>query len=249
MTDDRKWPLLHVSELGDVPPPAWLVEGMFTDGLTVMYGPPGGGKTFLALSMALSIGSGHRWHGRPVGRTPVVYVSGEGVGGLDRRVRAWCIAEGVASSQVYVVPFGVRFGQDREHAVALRGDVHSTGAGLVVIDTLARSMAGADENSSHDMGQHVQALDWLRDKTGCGVLVVHHSGVEGSRPRGSSALFGAADTLIRVEGSGPMVEVSCEKQKDAAPFRREMFELVPAGLSVALSPRRVPVAASVSTPY
>ena len=249
MTGDRLWPLYHVSELDGVPEPAWLVSGVLTDGLTVMYGPPGAGKTFLAVSMALSIGAGHRWHSHEVERKPVVYVSGEGVGGLNRRVHAWSIAEGVVAPQVYVVPFGVRFGQDREHTTALRADIHATGAGLLVIDTLARSMAGADENSSKDMGQHVQALDWLREKTGCGVLVVHHSGVDGSRPRGSTALFGAADTLIRVDGEGSHIGVSCEKQKDSVPFRRMMFELAPAGDSVALARRNVPVAASVPTPF
>ena len=241
MSEDRPWPLYHISELGSLPEPKWLVDRHVTDGLTVIYGPPGAGKTFVALSMSLSIGSGRRWHGHGVATAPVVYVSGEGVGGLHRRVQAWKHAEGVADSKVYVVPFGVRFGGEQSHAVGLRGDVHATGAGLVVIDTLARSMAGSDENSSQDMGQHVQALDWLRDRTGCGVIVVHHSGVEGSRPRGSTALFGAADTLIRVDGDGSRVDMSCEKQKDAPPFAREHFALVEAGPSVSLSPRAVSI--------
>lgn len=235
---DRLWPLLSEAELGDVPEPSWLVDGVLTDGLTVVYGAPKAGKTFLALSLALSIGSGHSWHGRKSSRGPVVYVSGEGVGGLHKRVQGWKVAEGVAASQLYVIPFGVRFGSDREHTVGLRGDLHSTGAKLLVIDTLARSMAGADENSAQDMGRHVQALDWLRDKTGCGVLVLHHSGVSGERPRGSTALFGAADTLIRVDGDGTNVDVTCEGQKDAAPFRRMSFGLSQAGPSVALSPRQ-----------
>ena len=250
MTDDRLWPLYHISELGDVPAPKWLVDGMVTDGMTVVYGPPGAGKTFLALSMAMSLGSGHGWHGRQVEQTPVVYVSGEGVGGLDRRIHGWQIAEGVTTSKVYVVPFGVRFGGEREHATALRADIHACGAGLLVVDTLARSMAGSDENSSLDMGRHIQALDWLREKTGCGVLIVHHSGVEGSRPRGSTALFGAADTLIKVEGDGRMVQVSCEKQKDAAPFRKVWFELATAGKSVSLARREKGAAvASMPSPF
>jgi len=250
VTEDRLWPLLHISELGSIPPPKWLVDGIFSDGLTVMYGVPGGGKTFLALSLAMSIGSGHAWHGHKVEKAPVVYVSGEGVGGLDRRAKAWQIAEGQQNPQVYVIPFGVRFGSVRDHAAQLCGDIHSTGAGLVVIDTLARSMAGADENSAQDMGQHVQAADWLREKTGCGVLIVHHSGVEGSRPRGSTALFGAADTLIRVEQTGlGIVGVTCEKQKDAAPFRPMAFRLTPAGDSVSLSPQNVQVSSALPTPF
>lgn len=235
---ERLWPLLSEAELAEVPEPTWLVENVVTNGLTVMYGPPKAGKTFVALSMALSIGSGHRWHKHAVERGPVVYVSGEGTGGLYRRVGGWKRAENVAASNVYVVPFGVRFGSDREHAVALRGDLHSTGAKLLVVDTLARSMAGADENSAQDMGQHIQALDWLREKTGCGVLVLHHSGVSGERPRGSTALFGAADTLIRVDGDGRHVDVTCEGQKDAAPFHRLSFELVPSDGSVSLAPRK-----------
>jgi hypothetical protein len=100
---------------------------------------------------------------------------------------------------------------------------------------LARSMAGKDENSAQDMGTAIQALDWLREKEGCGVLVLHHSGVDGTRPRGSTALFGAADTLIRVEGEGNMTKVSCEGQKDAMPFRPSHFQLKNTGPSVVLS--------------
>lgn len=243
MSDDRLWPLYHISELGSLPEPSWLIDGVLTDGFTVLYGAPKTGKTFVALSWALSIGSGHRWHGTGVKQAPVLYVSGEGQGGLHSRVEAWQVAEGVASSQVYVVPSGARL-IDREHVVALRADVHATGAKLLVVDTLARSMAGGDENSSQDMGLAIQALDWLREKTGCAVLVLHHSGVIGERPRGSTALFGAVDSLIRVEGDGQRVQVACEAHKDAPPFRRRWFELAKAGRSVALAERNAPVASA-----
>lgn len=231
---DRLWPLYSEAELAEVPEPSWLIDGHVTDGFTVVYGPPKAGKTFLALSWALAIGAGVAWQGHQVNKGPVVYVSGEGVGGLHRRVQGWKAAEYVTASQLYVIPAGVRFGSDRQHAVALRNDLHATGAKLLVVDTLARSMAGADENSAQDMGQHVQALDWLREKTGCAVMLLHHSGVAGDRPRGSSSLFGAADTLVRVDGDGRMVNVTCEGQKDSAPFRKRTFELKQAGPSVSL---------------
>lgn len=95
----------------------------------------------------------------------------------------------------------------------------------------------------------IQACDWLREKTGCAVMIVHHSGVDGSRPRGSTALFGAVDTLVKVEGDGRMVDVWCEGQKDSKPFPRRSFELVPAGRSVTLSERRVSAASQPPTPY
>jgi RecA-family ATPase len=232
---DRLWPLYSDTELGDIPQPKWLIDQHVTDGLTVMYGPPKSGKTFMALDWALSMASGRDWHGNKAEPSPVLYVSGEGAGGLHKRVTAWKKANGVGSSRLYFIPFGARI-VEREHVVQLRQDVHATGARLLVIDTLARSMAGKDENSAQDMGTAIQALDWLREKEGCGVLVLHHSGVDGTRPRGSTALFGAADTLIRVEGEGNMMKLSCEGQKDAMPFRPAHFQLKRTDPSVTLSP-------------
>src|SRR5690606_19173458 len=47
---------------------------------------------------------------------------------------------------------------------------------LIVFDTLARSIVGADENSAKDMGEVVAKLDWLRKATSATVLLVHHTG-------------------------------------------------------------------------
>jgi RecA-family ATPase len=232
---DRLWPLYSETELADIPQPKWLVDQHVTDGFTVMYGPPKSGKTFVALDWALSMATGQAWHGTRTEPSPVLYVSGEGAGGLHKRVQAWKKANGERSSRLYFIPFGARI-VDRDHVVQLRHDIHATGARLLVVDTLARSMAGKDENSAQDMGMAIQALDWLREKTGAGMLVLHHSGVDGTRPRGSTALFGAADTLIRVEGEGGMVRLSCEGQKDAMPFRPSHWRLKQAGPSVTLSP-------------
>jgi RecA-family ATPase len=236
---DRLWPLYSETELGDIPQPKWLVgdeqQGYMTDGFTVMYGPPKSGKTFVALDWALSMATGQSWHGTRTEAAPVLYVSGEGAGGLHKRVQAWKTQHGTGSSRLYFIPFGARI-VDHAHVVQLKNDLHATGARLLVIDTLARSMAGKDENSAQDMGTAIQALDWLREQTGCGTLVLHHSGVDGTRPRGSTALFGAADTLIRVEGEHGMLRVMCEGQKDAMPFRRRTFQLKKAGPSVVLSP-------------
>jgi RecA-family ATPase len=220
----RLWPLYSVDELGQLPEPKWLVEDHITDGLTVLYGPPGTGKTFLALSWALAISTGRQWFGHDVLHAPALYVSGEGGGGLARRISAWQSDTQTFGPRLYLVIGTVQL-THRDHVVALRDDIHATGAKLIVVDTLARAMAGADENSSTDMGLLIQGLDWIRRDTGCAALVVHHSGVERTRPRGSSALFGAADTLIRVDGKDNTLDVTCEKQKEAAPFRRLSFAL------------------------
>jgi RecA-family ATPase len=57
---------------------------------------------------------------------------------------------------------------------------------LVVIDTLARCMVGADENSARDMGEAIDALDRLRRAAGSCVLPVHHMG----KPNGTTRTSG-----------------------------------------------------------
>lgn len=214
---DLPWPMYSVSQLHDLPEPTWLVDGHLTDGLTIMYGPSGAGKTFLALAWALSIATGAPWMGRDVLHAPVVYVSGEGGSGLGKRVSAWQSKAQQWQPHLYTIIGTVRLTVGTE-VQALQRAVHATGARLLVVDTLARAMVGADENSAEDMGYVIQGLDWLRRTENCAALVVHHSGVEATRPRGSTALFGAADTTVRVDGEDAKLRVSCEKQKEAAPF-------------------------------
>src|SRR3546814_2049301 len=47
---------------------------------------------------------------------------------------------------------------------------------LIVVDTVARALAGADENSASDVGRLVDAFDWLKSQWGCAVLPIHHTG-------------------------------------------------------------------------
>jgi RecA-family ATPase len=231
---DRIWPLYSEAELATVPQPKWLVQGHLTDGFSVLYGPPKSGKTFLALDWALRIATLTEWHGHAVIGGPVLYVSGEGSGGLHQRITAWHKGNGTDTSRLYVVPFAARL-LNPDHVQQLQDDVMATGARLLVIDTLARSMAGSDENSAQDMGGAIAALDRIRQNVGCGILVVHHSGVDGTRPRGSTALFGAADTLARVDGGqDSILRLSCEGMKDARPFRTSHWKMVETGPSLTL---------------
>jgi hypothetical protein len=72
--------LWHADELEQFPRPAWLIEPELMRGtLSVLVGEPGSGKTFLALHNALKVAE----------KETVVFVAGEGAGGLDRRIKAW----------------------------------------------------------------------------------------------------------------------------------------------------------------
>ena len=65
---------------------------------------------------------------------------------------------------------------------------------FVVVDTVARAMAGGDENSAADMGRFVAACDAIRARFRCALLAVAHSGhADKGRVRGHSSLRGATD--------------------------------------------------------
>lgn len=239
--------LIFDDQLGTIEKPDWLIDGILpTRSLGVVHGQPGAGKTFLVLDWAMCVAEGHKWLGRAVQQGPVVYVLAEGWHGLNGRVSAWKMHNGVMSDDRSGVAF---LGQpirliDPRDIMAFGDSVEATGVYpcLVVIDTLARNSTGIDENSAKEMGQIISNCDQLRQRFDCAVLLVHHStkgGLSAPTLRGSSALNGAADTVVSVkQGEGDdqgFLVVGCEKQKDFAPFSPMKFRLVPVENSVVMS--------------
>ena len=104
---------------------------------------------------------------------------------------------------------------DPVHSAALVEVCASRQDILVIVDTMARSMVGGDENSSKDVGVLVAAADRIRRASGACVLLVHHSGKDSSAGmRGSSALEGAVDTALECRRAGGHLTLTCRKQKD-----------------------------------
>src|SRR5207245_1828523 len=70
--------------------PEYLLEHVIeARALTVIYGPSGEGKTYYTLNASLSVAHGKPCFGLAVKQRPVVYVVGEGTGGIKKRVAAW----------------------------------------------------------------------------------------------------------------------------------------------------------------
>jgi hypothetical protein len=91
---------------------------------------------------------------------------------------------------------------------------------LIILDTLARLIAGADENSAQDMGRAVAGIDRLRIGRKATVVLIHHTVKTGKWEHGSGALRGAADVMIECspgEANGQLW-FKCDKMKDAEPF-------------------------------
>lgn len=205
--------VLSADELETIAPPSYLVDGLLVDGgLIVVYGTAGSLKTFLALSWSLSVATGQGWLGRRVEHGPVLYVIGEGVRGFGKRIKAWAQHHGDPSLEdFYVVPHATPFDDDltmRE----LAGHVERLGIRLIVVDTLARSKGRLKENDTDDMSAIITALDTLP----CTRLIVHHTGHDQTRERGSTALTGAVDAKFMLKRAlgGDAMTLYCQKQKD-----------------------------------
>jgi hypothetical protein len=229
-TPDRP-AILSLAELDALPPPRWLIEGLFPEAsLIVPYGPPKAGKTFIVLSAALHIAADRSWFGHPVQTGAVVYVAGEGVGGLAARVRAMRAHHDIpVDTPFFVIPRAVNL-RDGTAVSALekiiREKIGDSSLRLIVFDTLARSMPGGDENSAKDVGAVVAAADWLRDRFGCSVALVHHMGKdEGKGARGSTALQGAWDAAFEITSRAGRVVLRVVDQKDAEGGQSLAFEM------------------------
>jgi len=227
-TDEPKapsiFPTLSLDEIEGLPPPTWLIEGLLVEASNAsLIAPPKSLKSFVALDWALHIAYGLPWQGRPVKQGGVLYIAGEGVGGMGRRIKAWRAFHGVedrnAPFRLLAVPFRIMQADHVKKVIRTAlaiAEADGMRIVLAVNDTLARSMAGADENSAQDMGVAVGGMDEIRTEVGCAILTVHHTGKDKDRgARGSSALLGAVDTEITVERQDATLTIQVTAQKDA----------------------------------
>jgi hypothetical protein len=208
---------IQIGDLDAVSPHAWAIRGVI-GGISIIWGPTGNYKTFLAIGMSVCVAAGTPWFGCRVREGPVLYILGEGGIDLFRRragmaaeyfgvplagLPLWVRAEAIDMSQ----PFRLKPHEDAWDAIS---------PVLVVIDTLSRCLPG-DENKQETMQGFVACMDALRDRYGATVLALHHAGKEGT-VRGSSVLPGAVDVSMYVqkvkEGRDNILTIHPDKLRD-----------------------------------
>lgn len=198
----------------------WLVKGLLPrKALTFLYGSPGSGKTFIALDMCCAIADGRPWNNKKTTTAPILYVVAEGAEGLRMRVKAHRQVQprSTGGASISFINHNVPnlLSEDSMRELALDIEEQKIDYGLIVIDTMAQTVMGGDENSANDMGAVAQKCTNLANRTGATVLLIHHTGKDEAKGmRGSTALKGAADTVLRVTNNDGYRNVSVEKQKD-----------------------------------
>jgi len=219
-------------------PVNWLIQDVIPEkSFVALYGPPASFKSFIAMDIAECIASGRPWLGKEINGTgPVLYIAGEGHGGIGARIAAIKQHHNTPdSAQVYVVrsQINLRSSVDDFTALIVAIDelVQELGVDLrmIVIDTLARAFGGGNENSSDDMGAFIQATGKIQNRYRCSLMLLHHAGKDTTKGlRGHSSLLGAVDTQMEIIRFPQTREglILMSKQKDGEDGQNYGFEAI-----------------------
>lgn len=185
----------------------YLVKNVLpAQGFGYVAGPSGSLKTFLVLDWCLAITQGAPILDHRTKACGVVYVAAEAPNGVRKRVEAWRqrhpSAEGLPFELIGQSPNLRDEAQVQDLVAELRIAADEMAAqghrlGLVVIDTLAASMPGGDENAGVDVSAVLNNVAWLASELNAFLLIVSHTGKDETRGlRGWSGQFAGADCVI-----------------------------------------------------
>jgi 5S rRNA maturation endonuclease (ribonuclease M5) len=193
-------------------PPEWLIDKIAEKETVVsIYAEPKTGKSFVGISMMLSIATGTEWYGYNTEESGVLYFCGEGEKSIFKRILAWeeHFETPLRGKKFRVSNRPARILDDEDYedvlAKAHKAKAEFGKLGLIVIDTLQRNFGSGDENSTSDMNLFIQRIDRLKFETGACIMLIHHTGHAGSksngirRGRGSSVLPASVDSEFFIE--------------------------------------------------
>lgn len=216
----------------------WLAEDMIPAGsIGFLAAQPGGGKSALAVDLALHLALGRDFFGSKVASGGTFIAAAEHAYALPQRIAAARMAKFAEAEKLPIVfddSVGNLLASDEISALIER--VKLAGAEmrrrygvplrLVVVDTFAAAFALDDENAAGQAGKAVAVLRKVATECGVTVLAVHHFGKDEARGmRGSSALRGAADFILSVKRDGATRELALWKSRDAEEGALGLFTL------------------------
>jgi hypothetical protein len=210
----------------------YLVKNMIPRvGLTVVWGPPKCGKSFWAFDVVMHVAFGWSYRGRRVKQGIVVYFAVEGASGLRTRAEGWR-QHYLADDPDRDVPFyliDAPLDLFADYTALIASIREQTGtAAMVVIDTVNLGLNGS-ENKDEDMGAFIKGALAISREFDCAVILIHHCGVDGTRPRGHTSLGGSDVAMIAIkrDASG-IVTSTVEHMRDGEAGATTASRLTPA---------------------
>ena len=168
----------------------------------------------------MHVALGRRYRDRRVHPGTVVYCAFEGQTGIQARCAAFrkkFLADHDDPVPFYLEPVTLDLVKDAPELIrVIRRTLGDVKPAVIGLDTLNRSLRGP-KSSDADMSAYIRAADSLREAFDCAVIIVHHCGIDGTRPRGHTSLTGAADAQLSVsrDAAGSIV-MTVEYMKDGA---------------------------------
>lgn len=221
-----------------IKPIDWAVKGLIpTNGVTVLYGASGSGKTFLAAHLALCIASGADFLKHRVNKGKVVYIAAESPTSLERRLAVMYQLNKTGyggyefvGDEVSIYQGGIDLFR-KDEAMALIAAIKNfhemlDPVGVCIIDTLAAAFGGIDENSN-DMATVVKIAEYIQRELFCPVVIIHHTGKDTTRGlRGHSSLRGGIEQALYVDGMENPRRIFVDKIKDEKTGDETPFDLI-----------------------
>jgi hypothetical protein len=212
------------SEIRNRKRPEMLIENVLPPGgLFQVFGQTGEYKSFVALSMIGAVANGIPWLGHEVNQSGnAALILGEGGFDLSERLSSWLHGNPAATDDRML--FSVEEGLDLmdqqqvdqiiEELLEFADDWK-----LIIFDTQADHMPNGDEDKAKDFTLIKRALQRVAHATGAAVGVVHHTGWDDSRERGSSRQRQALDVVMQIKDH----RITNIKQKFGQKFEPIMF--------------------------
>lgn len=229
--------ILNAKQLLATTDEEWIVDEILlrTD-ISMIYGAPGCGKTFIALDLIGSAITGRKWAEKFNIKKPlnVAYSTGEGLGSVRQRFNALFTRYEIDVDQLEnfsflgEVPQLFEMQDPKNMNIFIEQWLSGVKSGLqksldiLFIDTLHTASLGSNENCTKDMGLVINMCRQAQKKLGCAVVLIHHSSKDGSTERGSSSLRGGMDCMIEVKNGS----MHCSKTKHGTFWQPIAFNLV-----------------------
>lgn len=176
--------------------------------ICVLWGPPGCYKSFVAIDLCIRVALGKDlWGSYKTIQGDVLYLNGEGQEGFPDRISAWC--KGFDGDKAPLAKHAVMSSRipdlrkpDTLTKIDTLCETWDINPDVIVVDTMAQMLReDQNENDASVMTQVMRTCRQMADRYDALILILHHAKKDGSEPRGSSAILGAADMMIRTSGS------------------------------------------------
>lgn len=227
-------------DLLQIPPRTWLVKDWLPlNAFIVVYSPPGVGKSFYGLALALEAASGGRWCGTKLPKPmSVLYVSAERYQDQRDRAEAWKVAKGQPIPKTFHLqaePLGAELTNELDVTVLCQA-IQLYKADIVVLDTYAAMTAGLNENDTGETNKIMRdAIARLKEATNGGIVIaIHHTNKAGGADlnalRGSGVFGGAVDIGIALTKANGQIAAQIIKSNAGLDLLREYYTLEPIAL-------------------